>query len=211
MPVCTKCQIEKLDSEFSLLYPQKNKIKKRPDCKACVRARAKIAYDADPGKFLARTKIISQRARSRNRKYVDDYLRTHPCMDCGENEIDLLDFDHVRGEKITEVSILVGNAARLWKLEQEIAKCDVRCANCHRRITARRRREAGKALEPLEYPEYHDSGWRKLPRLNARKVTWPTYEELIRMLRTRSKRGIARDMGINEASVRNWCKVYELV
>ncbi len=47
----------------------------------------------------------------------------------------MLDFDHVR-EKVIEVSILVGNGTSWKRIEEEIAKCVVRCANCHRKKTA---------------------------------------------------------------------------
>ena len=65
-----------------------------------------------------------------------DYLRAHPCVDCGERDIRLLEFDHIAGAtKVMPISILLGrrNTATLLA---EIAKCDVRCVNCHRRRTA---------------------------------------------------------------------------
>jgi len=48
-----------------------------------------------------------------------------------------MDFDHVRGNKITEVSALLGFAS-LERLQLEIAKCDLVCANCHRVRTRKR-------------------------------------------------------------------------
>lgn len=58
------------------------------------------------------------------------------CTDCGYNSRpEALDFDHVRGEKKFSVS----NCNYSWqKIEEEIAKCDVVCANCHRVRTADR-------------------------------------------------------------------------
>ena len=63
--------------------------------------------------------------------------KTEGCVDCGEKDPVVLDFDHVRGEKVDIISHMY--AAALPRLLNEISKCDVRCANCHRRITARRR------------------------------------------------------------------------
>lgn len=77
------------------------------------------------------------RQRQRARVTIWNYLSTHPCVDCGEKDILVLDFDHVRGEK----KFGIGNAVRLGYslsvIELEIVKCEVRCANCHRRKTAR--------------------------------------------------------------------------
>lgn len=59
-----------------------------------------------------------------------------PCTDCGRRyPAHVLDFDHVRGEKLGDVSHLAGAGVTVEALLEEIAKCDVVCANCHRRRT----------------------------------------------------------------------------
>lgn len=80
--------------------------------------------------------------RLRNKSYVFGFLSHHPCVDCGESDPVVLDFDHVRGKKLSNVSDLTKRPASIKALQAEIDKCDVRCANCHRRITALRNREA---------------------------------------------------------------------
>jgi len=72
------------------------------------------------------------------RQYVTDYLLTHPCIDCGEPDIIVLEFDHVRGEKKKNISNLIMQSYSLETLIEEIKKCEVRCANCHRRVTHKR-------------------------------------------------------------------------
>ncbi len=63
------------------------------------------------------------------------YLATHPCIDCGEADAVCLEFDHVRGPKRGNIGTMLGDHS--WEtIEAEIAKCEVRCANCHRRRTA---------------------------------------------------------------------------
>jgi hypothetical protein len=83
----------------------------------------------------------SARARREIRAWIAEYLSAHPCVDCGETDIVVLEFDHVRGIKVDDVSTLVTRTG-LTTVRAEIAKCEVRCANCHRRITYRRRLEA---------------------------------------------------------------------
>lgn len=71
------------------------------------------------------------------RKYIYDYLLTHPCVDCGEVDPEVLTFDHVRGQKSANVSRLASQGKNIKVIKEEIAKCDVRCCNCHARKTAR--------------------------------------------------------------------------
>jgi hypothetical protein len=76
--------------------------------------------------------------RIRNSNYIQEYKLNHPCIDCGFSDPRALDFDHVRGEKSANISILAYSAS-LEKLQEEIDKCDIRCANCHRIATAERK------------------------------------------------------------------------
>ena len=76
----------------------------------------------------------------RNRIYVDEYLKNHPCVDCGNSDIRVLEFDHVRGIKDDHICKAVRNAWSLERLKKEIAKCEIRCCNCHRIVTINRRK-----------------------------------------------------------------------
>lgn len=73
--------------------------------------------------------------RTKCLQYVYDYFKTHPCVDCWENDPRVLEFDHVRGVKTAAISRLCNEGVKLERLQEEINKCDVRCANCHRRRT----------------------------------------------------------------------------
>lgn len=60
-------------------------------------------------------------------------VKDRPCMDCGlEWPSYVMEFDHVRGEKIAAVARLVADRCSFEMLDAEIAKCDVVCSNCHR-------------------------------------------------------------------------------
>jgi hypothetical protein len=77
-----------------------------------------------------------KRARAEAQEKVYEYLRSHPCVECGEADIVVLDFDH-QGDKVSEIADMV-HAGAAWPLIQvEIAKCEVVCANDHRRRTAK--------------------------------------------------------------------------
>ena len=65
-----------------------------------------------------------------------DYFAIHPCADCGERDPLVLEFDHLRDKRFN-----IGSALpyRNWEtILAEIEKCEVVCANCHRRRTAHR-------------------------------------------------------------------------
>lgn len=68
--------------------------------------------------------------------YLLAYFKEHPCKDCGEGDPLVLEFDHL-GDK----SFSIGSCLTRYPWQailDEMAKCDVVCANCHRRRTARR-------------------------------------------------------------------------
>ena len=84
-----------------------------------------------------RRQIVAAKARRRAvlQQFVLDHLRSHPCVDCDETDLLVLDFDHVRGIKTTGIAELIARERPVSVLQAEIAKCEIRCANCHRRKT----------------------------------------------------------------------------
>lgn len=75
----------------------------------------------------------SKDARIRNSQFIVDYLRRNPCVDCGEADFRVLEFDHNGDKKYTISNMASGFSIK--SIEDEISKCVVRCANCHRRKT----------------------------------------------------------------------------
>jgi transposase-like protein len=104
-------------------------------CRSCF-----AAYFRARGQLHRDQSRTAKRARQRKlRAHVLAFLRDHPCVDCGERDPVVLEFDHV-GEKVAEVSALISATATVAIIDAEIARCEVVCANCHRRRTARRGR-----------------------------------------------------------------------
>lgn len=111
------------------VYPEHSGAAPLPTQKNCL-------FCGDEFQTLAPTvaKYCSGRCASiaQNRKtriLVNEYKVKMGCVDCGYNAHHAaLEFDHVRGEKLRNVSTI--NGINLAK--KEIEKCDVRCSNCHR-------------------------------------------------------------------------------
>ena len=76
---------------------------------------------------------------ARNKLYVKNYLENKAYIDCGNSDIRVLEFDHVRGVKLYHVSYMIQKAYKLDLVKDEIEKCDIRCCNCHRIVTQERR------------------------------------------------------------------------
>jgi hypothetical protein len=52
----------------------------------------------------------------------------------------VLDFDHVMGTKVNSISQMIRDGTTLERLQAEMAKCVICCANCDRRKTAAERK-----------------------------------------------------------------------
>jgi hypothetical protein len=82
---------------------------------------------------------------SENKICFQEYMKDKKCVDCGISDQRVLDFDHINGDKKHNISKMV-NGSFLWiTILAEIAKCEIRCANCHRIKTYERRRENGQS------------------------------------------------------------------
>jgi hypothetical protein len=128
---CTCKQIKPL-TEFNRMT--KSKDGRQGSCRECNQAYHYAHWD----RHMAQIKARRKRQREAAQAFIIEYLRRHPCVDCGESDIIVLEFDHLR-DKAQNVSYLV-NTNELRRIKAEIEKCEVVCANCHRRRTAQRGR-----------------------------------------------------------------------
>lgn len=88
----------------------------------------------DKVKQYARQKLH----RDKNAENLWILLSNSSCKDCKTNDARVLEFDHL-GDKSFNVSRAVSGSTRSWqKILEEINKCDIVCANCHRIRTQER-------------------------------------------------------------------------
>ena len=113
--LCPKCQQSKEEGEFY-------RAKQYADgyfcwCKKCQKAACKKS---------------GQKLKDKLKKYK----QLHPCVVCGENDLDVLVFHHREPElKEFLVSKIVCQALYSWKrILAELDKCDSLCSNCHRKL-----------------------------------------------------------------------------
>ncbi|MEK7659525.1 MAG: hypothetical protein AAB338_02650 [Patescibacteria group bacterium] len=77
---------------------------------------------------------VQKRHRIKIRKSLLDFLSKKKCADCGENDPRVLDFDHIDpAVKFKTVSNMLSGHYSWQSVLAEISKCEVRCANFHRR------------------------------------------------------------------------------
>lgn len=135
MKTCTTCKESKTESEFYEVVPGRL----RSNCKTChkllMKPRSKAHYEKNKDYYQARNK----KARKLLQEYVSS-LKTQPCADCKQSFPPwVMQFDHLPGSiklhNISEMSVLQSKAV----IDEEVAKCEVVCANCHANRTYTRR------------------------------------------------------------------------
>jgi hypothetical protein len=130
---CSKCKSVK---DILLFNKKKNSNDGfQPYCRECSRLKNRTYYKNNKSKQIKQIGERRKERRVRNRRFVFDYLMINHCIDCGETDPRVLEFDH-RSDKLANIADLLREVCSIEKLKEEIAKCDVRCANCHRRKTA---------------------------------------------------------------------------
>lgn len=134
MKRCTMCKTEKALSEFNRHKGRKDGLQNM--CRHCNSARSRQYYvdHHDKHRVVMRAKNAAYVQRAH--EYVLRILLQSSCA-CGESDPLVLDFDHRDPTtKELDISHAIQNGWSPMRLEVEIGKCDIVCANCHRRRTA---------------------------------------------------------------------------
>jgi hypothetical protein len=135
MKICSECEIDypaPLEDYFHKKSSAADGL--QYVCKECIRQKHAVHYLENMDSYKDKAIKHNAEYRLRNLQYIIDYFKTHPCVDCGETDPVVLEFDHIVNKKYNIAEL---NHSSLETLCKEIAKCEVRCANCHRRKTAK--------------------------------------------------------------------------
>lgn len=129
-------EVKRFCSECSKEFTAKRGSK----CLECKRAYGRALYHKTIKPSLTaarkqRIKDVQKQKRVQISQFLYDYLKAHPCVECGERRVACLQFDHLR-DKEFNVSDAPHKKYSLERVTKEIDKCRVLCANCHAAHTA---------------------------------------------------------------------------
>ncbi len=146
MKTCTKCKTPKNLSEFN--KQSRTKDGKHHWCRECQKEEGRDRYKRDPNR-RACIRRVDKEFKKAKIETLAAYKIEKGCTDCGYNtHFAALDFDHVTGIKIANLSHMVRNGLSNQRIKEELDKCEVVCSNCHR-IRAYNRIMANKLARSL--------------------------------------------------------------
>jgi hypothetical protein len=134
MKRCGACGKDKGEEQFG--WKNKAKGHRQSYCKDCKNAANRAWYSRHAETQKQAVTRNNVRATEERRRVIRA-AKQRPCVDCGHSyPFYVMDLDHVRGTKFRSISQMVnGHKYSIAKILEEIAKCDVVCANCHRERT----------------------------------------------------------------------------
>ena len=126
-------------------YFQKGRYGVKRQCRACAKERKQRKLATPEGRAYEAAKMarwrkvnpdknrITYQKQHAKKKQILDEARSGGCIRCGESDVACLDFHHRNGkvDKLGHIGVIRKFAPE--RIKAEIAKCDVLCANCHRK------------------------------------------------------------------------------
>lgn len=107
-------------------------------CKPCRRAYEKQRHLIKPKEYAEKAARHQAKKVIINREIIWEAIN-NSCVDCGLIDPIVMEFDHRPDEeKKYQIGQMVNGTYSIETLKAEIAKCDLVCANCHRRRTMSR-------------------------------------------------------------------------
>jgi hypothetical protein len=134
MKTCIKCNQPKPKEEFT--RKKKNCDERRNVCTVCCRKYQHEHYTQNKEQYVRRAIGFNGKQATQNKLNLVELLEKNRCADCGNTDIRVLEFDHkLPDAKVENISTMIYRYK--WDvILEEISKCDIRCANCHRIKTA---------------------------------------------------------------------------
>ena len=125
---CSKCGKELPLSEFRFRNKAQGKL--HSQCKECEKQRDKIHYQESKARRDAVT-ATALAQKNINLEIVNNFKK-QGCAKCGEKRIYVLDCHHIDpSQKVSSLNYMIKSNSE-FGVRQELKKCIVLCANCHR-------------------------------------------------------------------------------
>lgn len=139
MKTCSKCGYEKSESDFFIRDKKTGRL--HAQCKQCYSEQRAITYKEHYQKYKQsyqnRAKLRRTEVRRDLQNHMIQYLSDKYCVICNESDPVILEFDHIDATtKAFGIANGIRNGYKWDAILDEIDKCRVLCANCHKRHTA---------------------------------------------------------------------------
>ncbi len=138
MKICTKCQQQLPITSYNVKKINKNGTPQLQSlCKECNKVYQKQHYVSNKDHY-------ANKARNWEKDYRIKVYSTlmkicqDGCVECGEKSFECLQFNHIDpSNKTDSVSSMITNSKNLNVILEEVKKCEILCANCHAKKTAK--------------------------------------------------------------------------
>jgi len=125
--ICSVCKQEKDECNFN--FKDKSKGKRRTTCKICSREQSRQHYENNKEYYSDRNKKYREKIDNE----WNEFKNGLKCCRCGESHIACIVFHH---KDPCEKEYTIANKSKRYRLEyikKELEKCEILCANCHRK------------------------------------------------------------------------------
>ena len=133
MKTCARCKIIKSTDEFNICPSRYDGLSTY--CTPCNKEYINEHYQKNKATRQQQIYLYKETQKELVRDWLWSYLLEHPCVVCGESDPIVLEFDHLMNKKF-HIADAVRGTRPLTAVQKEVSKCQVLCANCHRRKTS---------------------------------------------------------------------------
>lgn len=209
MKTCTYCKKSKDECDFYKV--RKDKEAREGICKICRSNKSRKNH----------YKYVDENLNNRAAltRFLTNHFKNKPCTDCGKSfPTCAMDYDHLRDKKFD----IAGGYRKISVMDllDEIDKCDVVCAVCHRFRTVKQRGKEVERYKDFDHPitqmKSTDEVRNYLKKLDKHqeKELVPFVskilpkEQLEKLVWEKSTVKIAQELGVSDKAVEKWCKKY---